>query len=140
MFVFEHLFPDISIKSTKLHFQSWRKISPTILLFFRKMTAEVSRNNCALIYFRHLKVSWVNAKPFSLVRGYIEVKINTPEIWLALTQLSLRCLKYIKAQLFLDTSAVFLRKKSETVGKIFSSSGKAIWSILPKYQEIDAQI
>ena len=38
-------FPDISIKSAKLHFQSWKKISPTISLFFHKMTAEVSRNN-----------------------------------------------------------------------------------------------
>ena len=25
-FVFVHLFPDVSIKSTKLHFQSWKKI------------------------------------------------------------------------------------------------------------------
>ena len=24
-FVFAHLFPDVSIKSTKLHFQSWKK-------------------------------------------------------------------------------------------------------------------
>ena len=64
MFVFAHLFPDISTKSTKLHFQSWKKNSPTISLFFRKMTAKVSRNNCQtvlglnvpLIYFRHLKV------------------------------------------------------------------------------------
>ena len=47
MFVFAHLFPDISIKSTKLHFQSWKKFSPTISLFFHKMTAKVSRNNCA---------------------------------------------------------------------------------------------
>ena len=38
-------FPDISIKSAKLHFQGWKKISPTISLFFHKMTAEVSRNN-----------------------------------------------------------------------------------------------
>ena len=34
MFVFAHLFPDISIKSTKLHFQSWKKFPPTISLFF----------------------------------------------------------------------------------------------------------
>ena len=47
MFVFAHLFPDISIKSTKLHFQSWKKIPSTISLSFCKMTAEVSRNNCA---------------------------------------------------------------------------------------------
>ena len=47
MFVFAHLFPDISIKSIKSHFQSWKKFSPTISLCFRKMTAKVSRNNCA---------------------------------------------------------------------------------------------
>ena len=44
--VFAHLFVDILIKSTKLHFQSWKKSSPTISLFFREMTADVSRNNC----------------------------------------------------------------------------------------------
>ena len=49
---------------------------------------------------------------------------------------SLCCL----AQLFLDTSAVILRKKSEIVGEIFSSSENAIWSILLKYQETDVQI
>ena len=46
-FVFAHPLSDISIKSTKLHFQSWKKFSPTISLFFRKISAEVSRNNCA---------------------------------------------------------------------------------------------
>ena len=46
MFVFAHLVPDISIKSTKLHFQSWKKFSPTISLFFCKMSVAVSRNNC----------------------------------------------------------------------------------------------
>ena len=44
------------------------------------------------------------------------------------------------AQLFLDTSAVILRKKSEIVAENFSSSENAIWSILLKYQEIDVQI
>ena len=43
-------------------------------------------------------------------------------------------------QLFLDTSAVILRKRSEIVGEIFSSSENASWSILLKYQEIDLQI
>ena len=43
--------------------------------------------------------------------------------------------------LFLATSEVILRKKSEIVGEIlFSSSANAIWSILLKYREIDAQI
>ena len=44
------------------------------------------------------------------------------------------------AQLFLNTSAVILQKKTEIVGGIFSSSKNAIWSILLKYQEIDVQI
>ena len=38
MSVFAHLFPDISIKSSKLHFQSWKKISPTISLFFSNVS------------------------------------------------------------------------------------------------------
>ena len=45
--VFAYIFPHISIKSAKLHFQSWKKFSPTILLLFRKITTEISRNNCA---------------------------------------------------------------------------------------------
>ena len=45
------------------------------------------------------------------------------------------------AQLFHNTSAVILQKKSEIVGgNFFSSSEKAIWSISLKYQEIDVQI
>ena len=45
------------------------------------------------------------------------------------------------AQLFLDTSAVNLRKKSEIVGEnFFSSSENAVWSILLKYQEIDVNM
>ena len=47
MLVFAHLFLDISIKSTKLYFQSWKKFPPTISLFLCKMTAEVLRKNCA---------------------------------------------------------------------------------------------
>ena len=47
MLVFAHLFPDSSIKSAKLHFQSWKKFSPMISLFSLKITAEVSRNHCA---------------------------------------------------------------------------------------------
>ena len=61
------------------------------------------------------------------------------------TSLTLRCLKYIKrifnpyailTQLFIDTSAVILGKKSEIVGEIFFSSKNAICS---KYEEIDVQ-
>ena len=48
-FVFGHLFPDISIKSTKLLPRAGKNFSPTIWLFFCKMTAEVSRNNCAML-------------------------------------------------------------------------------------------
>ena len=44
------------------------------------------------------------------------------------------------AQLFLDTSAAILQKKSEIVGENFSSSENAICSILLKYKEIDVQI
>ena len=44
-------------------------------------------------------------------------------------------------QLFLDTSAFFLRKKSEIVGEnFFPSSENAIWSILLKYEQIHVQI
>ena len=44
------------------------------------------------------------------------------------------------AQLFLDISAIILRKKTKSLEKIFSSSGNASWSILLKYQEIYVQI
>ena len=53
------------------------------------------------------------------------------------------CLKYMKemfGQLFLDTLAVILRKKSESMEKFFSGSGNAVFSILLKCQEIDVQI
>ena len=43
-------------------------------------------------------------------------------------------------KLFLDTSAVILWKKSESLEKFFSNSKNAIWSNLSKYQEIDLQI
>ena len=39
MFVFAHLLPDISIKSTKLHFQSWKKILSDNFALFCTMTA-----------------------------------------------------------------------------------------------------
>ena len=44
------------------------------------------------------------------------------------------------AQLFLNASAVILKKKSEIVGGNVSSSENAIWSILLKYQGIDVQV
>ena len=50
MFVFTHLFLDISIKSIKLHFQSWKNIFSNDFALFRKITADVSRNNCAKRY------------------------------------------------------------------------------------------
>ena len=48
--------------------------------------------------FNSLFILYIStAKPFSLlIKGYNEVKINKHEIWEALTQLTLRCLKYIK--------------------------------------------
>ena len=63
IFVFAHLFPDISIKSTKLHFQSWKKIFTTISLFLRKMTAEVSRGSDRKAWFQvHSKLHDHNTK------------------------------------------------------------------------------
>ena len=44
------------------------------------------------------------------------------------------------AQLFLNTSAVMLRKIAKSFEKLFSSSENAIWPILFKYHEIDVQI
>ena len=45
------------------------------------------------------------------------------------------------AQLFLNTSAVILKEKSEIVGgNLFPALKNAIWSILLKYQETDVQI
>ena len=88
------------------------------------------------------------AKPISLVRGYIEVKISKHDICFDLADFEMS--KIYKgnfqslcrlAQLFLNTSAVILQKKSEIVGENFvSSSENAIWSILLKYQKIDVQI
>ena len=49
-FVFVNLFSDISMKSKELYFQSWRKISLTILLLFRRKAAKVSWNSCAKRY------------------------------------------------------------------------------------------
>ena len=93
------------------------------------------------------------AKPFSLlVRGYIEVKINKHEIWWALTQLTLRCLKYIKGiSVLMPFSTVvswylrthFTEKERNRWRKFFpacSSSENATWSVLLKYHEIDVQI
>ena len=45
MFLFTHTLPNISRKSTKLHFQRRRKGSSAISLCFRKMTAKLSRNS-----------------------------------------------------------------------------------------------
>ena len=102
--------------------------------------------------FNSLFILYIStAKPFSLlVTGYIEVKINKHEIWKALTQRTLICLKYIKGifsphavrhSCFLIPPRVFLQKKSEIVReKFFSSSENAVWSMLLKYQEIDVKI
>ena len=77
------------------------------------------------------------------------MKINKHEIWSALTQLILRCLKYIKGifnpyavwhSYSLIPRQSFSGKRAKSLEKIFSSSENAIWSILLKYQEIDVQI
>ena len=46
MFVIAHLFPDISMKLTKLLSELEKNIPQTISRFFRKMTAKVLTNNC----------------------------------------------------------------------------------------------
>ena len=80
--------------------------------------------------FNSLFIPYIStARPFSLVKGNIEVKVNKHEIWSALTQLSLRCLKYIKrifnpvavwhSYFLISWHAVILRKKSKIVGENF---------------------
>ena len=77
------------------------------------------------------------------------MKIDKHEIWQALTQLTLRCLKYIKGNFslhavwhscFLIHPQSFYRERENRWRKSFSCSENAIWSILFKYQEIDVQI
>ena len=66
-----------------------------------------------------------------------------------MTQLTLRCLKYIKGifnpyavwhSYFLIPRQSFQGKRAKSLERIFPSSKNAIWSILLKYQEIDMQI
>ena len=77
------------------------------------------------------------------------MKINNHEIWSALIQPTLRCLKYIKGIFstravwhccFLIPPQSFYKTRAKSMEKIFSSSKNAIWSISLKYQEIDVQI
>ena len=77
------------------------------------------------------------------------MKINKHEIWSALTQLTLKCLKYIKGifnpyavwhSYLLIPHHSFQGKRAKSLKKIFSSSENAICSILLKDQEIDVQI
>ena len=77
------------------------------------------------------------------------MNINKHKIWQALTQLTLRCLKYIKGvfnpyaiwhSYFLIPWQSFYGKRAKSLETIFSSSENAIWSILLNYQEIDVQI
>ena len=72
------------------------------------------------------------------------MKINKHEIWKALTQLTWRCLKYIKGMsdpdavwhsYFLIPWLSFYEKRAKSLEKIFSSYRNVIWSILLKYQE-----
>ena len=77
------------------------------------------------------------------------MKINKHEIWLALTQLILRCLKYVKGifnpcaiwhSYCLIPRQSFYGKRVKSLEKVFSSSENVIWAILLKYQEKDVQI
>ena len=54
--IFISLFPDISIKSTKLHFQSSRKTSLTASFFFSKVTSKYQEtaavvNDIRIVHF-----------------------------------------------------------------------------------------
>ena len=66
-----------------------------------------------------------------------------------MTQLTLRCLKYIKGISVLvpfgtvisqHLGSYFTDKERNRWRQFFSSSENAVWSILLKYQEIDVQI
>ena len=123
MLAFANLFHDISIKSTKLHFQSWKISPPTISLFFCKMTAEVLRNNCAkrhkelkipLIYFRHLKVSWVKTYQMSCLLIFTSIYPLTTLIDLAVEMYRMKRLLN-----FLETRTLLIliqQKITEKVG------------------------
>ena len=62
---------------------------PLLFLLNKKGAVSSQFNSVFILYIS-------TAKPFSLVRGYTEGKINKHEIWQALTWLFLKCLKYIK--------------------------------------------
>ena len=77
------------------------------------------------------------------------MKINKHEIWYALAQLTLRCLKYMKGMFspnvtwysyFLIPWQSFSGKRAKSLEKFLSRPGNAICSILLKYQEIHVQI
>ena len=83
------------------------------------------------------------------LRGYTDMKINKHEIWLALRQLTLMCLKYMKGMFspnvtwhsyFLILWHSFYGKRAKSLENFFYSSGNAIYSILLKYHEICVQI
>ena len=111
--VFASLFLDISIKLTKLHFQSWKKIPPTISLFLFEMKPEVLRNNCAkrdkdwrLPFFRHLKVSWVKAYQMSCLLIFTPIHPLTRLISLAVEMYRMKGL--LK---FLETRTLLIQQK-----------------------------
>ena len=96
MFVFAHLFPDISIKSTNFYFQSWKKFSQTISLFFIKWLPRYQeitvltalRLKIPFIYFRHIKVSWVKAFQISCLFIFISMYPQPEQqIWLEMYQM-----------------------------------------------------
>ena len=74
MFVFAHPFPDISVKSTKLHYQSWEKFSPTISLL-RRVRLELATS--WFESYGHLNICYSG-------REYIDMNVNKHENWTSL--------------------------------------------------------
>ena len=133
MLVFAHLFLDISMKLTKLHFQSWKKFPPTISLFFCKMTAKVLRNNCTK---RHLKVSWVKAYQMSRLLIFTSIYPLTRPIGLALEMYRMK--RLLK---FLETRTLFNQQKiTEKVGLYTNNTKKVTvskcWTIITLEKEM----
>ena len=142
MLVFAHLFLNISIKSSKLHFQSWKKFPSMISLFFCKMTAEVLRNNCAkglkipFIYFRHLKVSWFKAYQMSFLLLFTSIFRLTRPIGLAVEMYRMKRLLN-----FLETRTLLIQQKiTEKVGLYTCNTQKVSvsksWTIITLVKEM----
>ena len=96
MFVFAHLFPDISIKSSKFHFWSLKTLfSYDFALFLVNDCQGIEKLQCKtalglnipLIYLRHMKVSWIKAYQISCLFILISMYPRPEEqIWLEMYQ------------------------------------------------------